>query len=104
VHDVVFVHVADGADEFIENGAGLGFFDVLALDDELEELLAWAQLRHNVDEVVVFEVLVHFHDVRVVLDVGRGTSSRRMENSFMICFSRRALRFFSICFMARRLP
>ena len=80
MHYVVLVHVAHRADQLVEDGPGLRLLYVLALHDVLEEFFARAQLRHDVDEVVVFEVLVHFHDVWVVLDVRGDTSSRRMEN------------------------
>ena len=104
MHDVVVVHVADGAGQFVEDCSGFGFRYVFAFYDVVKEFLARTEFCCDVDVFFVFVVLVHFHDVGVVLSIAIRTSSRRMVNSLSISFSRRAFWRRSICLSARELP
>jgi 2-polyprenyl-3-methyl-5-hydroxy-6-metoxy-1,4-benzoquinol methylase len=98
------VHVSHCTDDIVEYLAGRGLGEVLVLHDDIEQLPSRTHFGQDVDVVIVLEVLVHLHDVGVVLSRGGFTSSRRMLNSLMTIFSSRIFLRRSIFFMARRLP
>ena len=104
VHDVPTMHVPDGAADVIEYLSRLFFGDDFILDDVLEKLLPLTELSSNVYAFLLFEVLIHLHDVGVVLSYYYGTSILSMANSFRIIFSTRLFFFLSISFIAQILP
>lgn len=101
MHKVALMHISDCSDDIIEYFLGYGLGKIFVFDDYIKKLFAWAHLCEYVDVVVVFEVLIHLHDVGVVLNVPLRTRDRSMLNSLMIIFS--SLMFFrrSIFFIAR---
>lgn len=101
MHESVVVHIPDCADQIVEYTSGFIFFEVFVRHDIIEKFFPGAQLRSDVDEMVVLEVLIHFHDVGVVLTRVKNTNCRRMLNSFMISFSSLLLFFRYICLIAR---
>lgn len=45
MHNLMLVHVADTTHKLIKNRASLGLLDILVLDNKIEELFAWTELR-----------------------------------------------------------
>lgn len=67
MHEVVVVHVSHCAGQIIKYGPGFFFRNIFALNDEVKKLSTRAQLSSNVDIIVILEVFIHLHYVRMVL-------------------------------------
>lgn len=104
MHEVVIVHISDSAGYVVKNSSGFLLRYKFVLDDELKKFFARAQFGGDVDKGSVFEVLIHFHDIGVVLYILLCTSFLKILNSLMISFYSRGLLRHSICFIARMLP
>jgi hypothetical protein len=67
MHEPIIVHIPNSTHQIVENTPRFVFLKVFVLHNIIEELLSWTQLSRNVYEMVILEIFIHFHDVRMVL-------------------------------------
>jgi hypothetical protein len=67
VHDAVGMHGADCGGDFVEDVAGLLLWEIVLIDDDIEQLLPFAELRDYVLVLSLLEYLVYFKNAGVVL-------------------------------------
>jgi len=67
MHKVILMHVVDSHCDIVKYFPGMLFVQTLILRDSVEEFRPLAQLADDVNETLVLEVLVSFHDVRMIL-------------------------------------
>jgi len=76
VHDVVFVTVVNAREHLFHQNGGVTLCELASCDDFVEEFTSFADsktvsqkrlLSDDVVSLLIFEVLVHFDDVGVVL-------------------------------------
>ena len=67
MHEQVIMHVPDSTEQVEEYFPGLFLGQMFVADDVVEKLFPRAQFGCNIDEVLFLEILVHFHDVGMVL-------------------------------------
>lgn len=67
VSDLALVAVGDSAEQLLHDVSGLFLREKLVLDDTIKKLAAEAELRDDIEVVVVLVELVDGDDVRVVL-------------------------------------
>lgn len=65
--DLALVAVGDSAEQLLHDVSGLFLREKLVLDDTIKKLAAEAELRDDIEVVVVLVELVDGDDVRVVL-------------------------------------
>ena len=67
MHDVRLMAVVDAGEDLLHEDGAVALAEFAALQDLVEELAALANLSDQVVALLVFEELVHFDDVGVVL-------------------------------------
>jgi hypothetical protein len=61
------MHGADCGGDFVEDVAGLLLWEIVLIDDDVEQLLPFAELRDYVLVLSLLEYLVYFKNAGVVL-------------------------------------
>ena len=67
VHNVPLMAVVDAGEDLFHEDGTVTLAEFTALEDLIEELATLADLGHEVVPLLIFEELIHFNDVRVVL-------------------------------------
>jgi butyrate kinase len=70
VNDVVLMAVVDAGEDLLEKNSSVSFTELASFADFIEQFAAFADFSHEVIASLVFEKLVHLHDVGVVLKEG----------------------------------
>ncbi len=64
---MIFVHVSDCSYDIKEYFACKPFMEIFVINDDIKKFPSWAKLSKNIDIAIVLDVLVHLHDVGMVL-------------------------------------